>query len=184
MAVLIIGCPCALGLATPMSIMVGKGRGAEARVLIRTAEALETLEKITTLVVDETGTLTEGKPRLVTIEPQPGIDVPTLLRLTASVELVSEHPLAAAIVGGARERNVALANVKDFESLTGKGVNGTVEGRKVAIGNLKHLEALGVDPAPLRSRADQLRHDGQTVMFVAVPPVPIIRETTSRGRLV
>ena len=171
-AVLIIACPCALGLATPMSIMVGTGRGAEAGVLIRNAEALEILEKITTLVVDKTGTLTEGKPKLVTIEPQPGMDASTLLRLTASVEHVSEHPLAAAIVGGARERNVSLADVKDFESVTGKGVNGTVEGRKVAIGNLTHLEALGVDPAPLRSRADQLRHDGQTVMFVAVDGKP------------
>ena len=167
-AVLIIACPCALGLATPMSIMVGTGRGAEAGVLIRNAEALELLEKVTTLVVDKTGTLTEGKPKLVTIEPQPGLDASTLLRLTASVEHVSEHPLAAAIVGGARDRNVALIDVKDFESVTGKGVNGTVEGRKVAIGNLTHLEALGVDAAPLRSRADELRRDGQTVMFVVV----------------
>ncbi len=167
-AVLIIACPCALGLATPMSIMVGTGRGAEAGVLIRNAEALELLEKVTTLVVDKTGTLTEGKPKLVTIEPQSGMDAPTLLRLTASVEHVSEHPLAAAIVGGARERNVTLVNVTDFASVTGMGVNGTVEGRKVAIGNLKHLEALGVDAAPLQSRADELRRDGQTVMFVVV----------------
>jgi Cu+-exporting ATPase len=171
-AVLIIACPCALGLATPMSIMVGTGRGAEAGVLIRNAEALEILETITTLVVDKTGTLTEGKPKLVTIEPQPGTDAFTLLRLTASVEHVSEHPLAAAIVAGAREQNVSLAEVKDFESVTGKGVNGTVEGRKVAIGNLKHLDALGVDPGPLRSRADELRHDGQTVMLVAVDGKP------------
>ncbi len=171
-AVLIIACPCALGLATPMSIMVGTGRGAEAGVLIRNAEALEILEKITTLVVDKTGTLTEGKPKLVTIEPQPGTDASTLLRLTASVEHVSEHPLAAAIVAGARERNVALTDVEDFESVTGKGVNGTVEGRRLAIGNLKHLEALGVDAGPLRSRADELRHDGQTVMFVAVDGKP------------
>jgi P-type Cu+ transporter len=171
-AVLIIACPCALGLATPMSIMVGTGRGAEAGVLIRNAEALEILEKITTLVVDKTGTLTEGKPKLVTIEPQPGMDASTLLRLTASVEHVSEHPLAAAIVGGGRERNVALADVSDFASVTGMGVSGTVEERKVAIGSLKHLEALGVDPAPLRSRADQLRQDGQTVMFVAVDGKP------------
>jgi P-type Cu+ transporter len=171
-AVLIIACPCALGLATPMSIMVGTGRGAEAGVLIRNAEALEILEKITTLVVDKTGTLTDGKPKLVTFEPQPGMDASTLLRLTASIEHVSEHPLAAAIVGGARERNVALADVKDFESVTGKGVNGTVEGRRVGIGNLKHLEALGVNPAPLRSRADELRQAGQTVMFVAVDGEP------------
>ena len=171
-AVLIIACPCALGLATPMSIMVGTGRGAEAGVLIRNAEALETLEKITTLVVDKTGTLTEGKPKLVTIEPQPGIDAATLLRLTASVEHVSEHPLAAAIVAGARERNIDLVDVKDFASVTGTGVNGTVEGRKVAIGNLKHLEAIGVDATPLRSRAEELRQAGQTVMFVAIDAKP------------
>ena len=167
-AVLIIACPCALGLATPMSIMVGTGRGAEAGVLIRNAEALEILEKVTTLVVDKTGTLTEGKPKLVTVEPQPGIDANTLLRLTASLEHVSEHPLAAAIVAGAHERNVDMADVKDFESVTGKGVKGTVDGRTVAIGNLRHLETLGVDPGPLRDHADTLRRDGQTVMFVVV----------------
>ena len=167
-AVLIIACPCALGLATPMSIMVGTGHGAESGVLIRHAEALEMLEKVTTLVVDKTGTLTEGKPKLVTIEPQPGIDARSLLRLTASLEYVSEHPLAAAIVAGARERQVDLADVKDFESVTGKGVMGTVEGRTVAIGNLRHLETLGVDPGPLQDRADSLRLDGQTVMFVVV----------------
>ena len=167
-AVLIIACPCALGLATPMSIMVGPGRGAESGVLIRNAEALETFEKVTTIVVDKTGTLTEGKPKLVTVEPQPHIDAAVLLRLTASLENVSEHPLAAAIVGGARDRKVALSEVRDFESLTGKGVNGTVEGRKVAIGNLRHLEALGIDPGSLRDRAEALRREGQTVMFVAV----------------
>ena len=171
-AVLIIACPCALGLATPMSIMVGTGHGAEAGVLIRNAEALELMEKITTLVVDKTGTLTEGKPRLVTIEPQPGSDAGTLLRLTASVEHVSEHPLAAAIVGGARDRSVALAEVRDFESITGKGVTGTVDGRRVAIGTLNHLEALGVDAGALRRRADELRREGQTVMFVAVDARP------------
>ena len=167
-AVLIIACPCALGLATPMSIMVGTGRGAEAGVLIRNAEALETLEKITTLVIDKTGTLTEGKPRLVALEPQPGLDAATLLQLTASVEHVSEHPLAAAIVTAARERQAALLDVAAFESATGAGVSGTVGGRRIAIGNLKHMEGLGVDAAPLRSRADQLRGEGQTVMFVAV----------------
>jgi Cu+-exporting ATPase len=167
-AVLIIACPCALGLATPMSIMVGTGRGAEAGVLIRNAEALETLEKVTTIVVDKTGTLTEGKPRLVTIEPVTGFDASTLLRLTASLEHVSEHPLAAAIVAGARERKVTLADVAGFESVTGKGVAGTVDGRRVAIGNLRHLEALGIDPGALKARADELRRDGQTVMFVAV----------------
>ena len=171
-AVLIIACPCALGLATPMSIMVGTGRGAEAGVLIRNAEALETMEKITTLVVDKTGTLTEGKPRLVTVEPTGAIDSATLLRLTASLEKVSEHPLAAAIVAGARERDITMSDVRDFESATGKGVTGTVDGRRVAIGNLKHLEALGVDTAALRARADALRRDGQTVMFVAINGSP------------
>ncbi len=167
-AVLIIACPCALGLATPMSIMVGTGRGAEAGVLIRNAEALEVLEKVTTLVVDKTGTLTEGKPTLVTLEPLPGIDAQTLLRLTASVEHVSEHPLAAAIVAGARERKLALADVSDFTSVTGKGVNGKAEGRSVSIGNGGHMEAIHVDAGPLRGRADELRREGQTVMFIAV----------------
>ena len=171
-AVLIIACPCALGLATPMSIMVGTGRGAEAGVLIRNAEALETLEKVTTIVVDKTGTLTEGKPRLVTIEPVGPLDETTLLRLVASLENVSEHPLAAAIVAGARERQVTLTDVRDFESSTGKGVAGTVDGRRVAIGNLKHLESLGVEPGALRNRADTLRQDGQTVMFVLVDGHP------------
>jgi Cu+-exporting ATPase len=167
-AVLIIACPCALGLATPMSIMVGTGRGAEAGVLIRNAEALETLEKVTTIVVDKTGTLTEGKPRLVTVEPLSGMDAPTLLRFVASLENVSEHPLAAAIVGGARERGIALSEVRQFESFTGKGVTGLVDGRSVAIGNLRHIEALGLDPGVLRDRAETLRREGQTVMFVAV----------------
>jgi Cu+-exporting ATPase len=171
-AVLIIACPCALGLATPMSIMVGTGRGAQAGVLIRNAEALEILEKVTTVVVDKTGTLTEGKPKLVTVEPQPGTDAATLLQLTASLENVSEHPLAAAIVAGARERNVTTSEVRGFESVTGKGVTGTVDGRLVAIGNLRHLEALGIDPGSLRDRADALRREGQTVMFVAVDGQP------------
>jgi Cu+-exporting ATPase len=171
-AVLIIACPCALGLATPMSIMVGTGRGAEVGVLIRHAEALEILEKVTTVVVDKTGTLTEGKPRLVTVEPQPGLDEATLLRLSASLEHVSEHPLAAAIVEGARERGVTLADVQEFESVTGKGVIGMVDGRRVAIGNLRHLEAIGIDAGPLRDRADPLRREGQTVVFVAVDRRP------------
>ena len=171
-AVLIIACPCALGLATPMSIMVGTGRGAEAGVLIRNAEALEIFEKVTTIVVDKTGTLTEGKPKLVTVEPRADIDSATLLRLVASLENVSEHPLAAAIVGGAGERGVTLSEVRDFESATGKGVTGTVDGRSVAIGNLRHLEALSIDPGPLRDRADALRREGQTVMFVAVDRQP------------
>jgi Cu+-exporting ATPase len=167
-AVLIIACPCALGLATPMSIMVGTGRGAEAGVLIRNAEALEILEKVTTLVVDKTGTLTEGKPRLATVTTQGGFDEQQLIRLVASLEKVSEHPLAAAIVSGAQERGVTLLDVTDFESITGKGVIGTIETRRVAIGNLKLLESLPVDPGPLRAKADELRQSGQTVMFAAV----------------
>jgi Cu+-exporting ATPase len=167
-AVLIIACPCALGLATPMSIMVGTGRGAESGVLIRNAEALEILEQITTIVVDKTGTLTEGKPALVTLEPQDGFDTGALLGLAASLEHVSEHPLAAAIVAGARERAVALSEVRGFESVTGKGVTGAVDGRRVGVGNLRLLETLGIDPGAARNRADALRHDGQTVMFVAV----------------
>jgi P-type Cu+ transporter len=171
-AVLIIACPCALGLATPMSIMVGTGRGAQAGVLIRNAEALEVLERVTTIVVDKTGTLTEGKPKLMTVEPQPSLDESTLLRLAATLEHVSEHPLAAAIVAGARERGVSLGDARDFESVTGKGVIGDVDGRRVAIGNLKHLEALRIDVGSLRERADALRREGQTVMFVAVDGKP------------
>jgi Cu+-exporting ATPase len=171
-AVLIIACPCALGLATPMSIMVGTGRGAQAGVLIRNAEALETLERVTTVVVDKTGTLTEGRPTLVTVEPRADIDAGTLLRLAASLEHVSEHPLAAAIVDGAREQGVTLSEVSDFQSATGKGVTGTVDGRSVAIGNLTHLESLGLDPGRFRERAEALRRDGQTVMFVAVDRQP------------
>jgi len=167
-AVLIIACPCALGLATPMSIMVGTGRGAEAGVLIRNAEALEVLEQVTTVVVDKTGTLTEGKPRLVTVAAQPPFNDAQLLRLVASLEHVSEHPLAAAIVAGARERGVPLAQVDGFESVTGKGVTGTIDERRVAIGNAKMLEALSVDAAEVMAPADDLRRKGQTVMFVAV----------------
>jgi P-type Cu+ transporter len=167
-AVLIIACPCALGLATPMSIMVGTGRGAEAGVLIRNAEALETLEKVSTIVVDKTGTLTEGKPALVTLEAVAGLDAGELLRLTASLEHVSEHPLAAAIVAGARERHLRLADVANFESITGQGVIGIVDGRRVAVGNLRHLESLGIDVATFRGRADDLRRQGQTIVFVAL----------------
>jgi Cu+-exporting ATPase len=141
-------------------------------VLIRNAEALETFEKVTTLVVDKTGTLTEGRPKLVTVEPRGGFDDAGLLRLVASLENVSEHPLAAAIVGGARERNLTLAEVRDFESATGKGVSGTVDGHVVSIGNLRHLEALGIDAASLRDRADALRREGQTVMFVVIDRQP------------
>jgi Cu+-exporting ATPase len=161
-AVLIIACPCALGLATPMSIMVGTGRGATAGVLVKNAEALEVLEKIDTLVVDKTGTLTEGKPKLVTVE---GDDV---LRLAAAVERASEHPLAAAIVSGAKERGVALEEASAFESRTGRGAVAVVGGKKVAVGNLKLLEELGAPPGALADRAETLRAEGQTVMFVAI----------------
>ena len=171
-AVLIIACPCALGLATPMSIMVGTGRGAEAGVLIRNAEALEILEKVTTLIVDKTGTLTEGKPRLVTVAPRDPFNEQQLLRLVASLEKVSEHPLAAAIVTGASERGVALAEVTDFESVTGKGVIGMVDGRRVVIGNAKMLQSLSVNVDALKPQAEELRRNGQTVMFVAVDNRP------------
>jgi Cu+-exporting ATPase len=162
-AVLIIACPCALGLATPMSIMVGTGRGAKAGVLIRNAEALETFERVDTLVVDKTGTLTQGKPRLVTVE---GGD--TLLHLAASLERGSEHPLAAAIVQGAVERGLTLSPVTDFRSLTGKGVEGRVDGRDVALGNAALLRELGIVVATLAEHADALQAAGQTVMLVAI----------------
>ena len=167
-AVLIIACPCALGLATPMSIMVGTGRGAEAGVLFRNAEALEVLEKTTTLVVDKTGTLTEGKPRLVTVAPGAPLDELTFLRLIASLESVSEHPLADAIVAGARERHVPLLPVQRFASTTGKGVSGYVDGHSVAIGNRQYVKELGADTGALDARADELRLAGQTVMFAIV----------------
>ena len=164
-AVLIIACPCALGLATPMSIMVGTGRGAEAGVLIRDAEALELMEKVTTIVVDKTGTLTEGKPRLVSVEPLSGFDERTLLFLAASVEAVSEHPLAAAVIAAARERGIEAAPVTGFVSATGLGVSGTVDGHTVAVGSARYLESSGV--AATVERAESLRREGQTVMFVA-----------------
>jgi P-type Cu+ transporter len=167
-AVLIIACPCALGLATPMSIMVATGRGALAGVLIKNAEALEVLEKVDTLVVDKTGTLTEGKPALTGMTTVPGYAEADLLRLAASLERGSEHPLAAAIVAGARERSLALSEAEDFTVLTGKGVTGRVEGRMVALGNRRLLDDLGLAAGALEERADALRRDGQTVMFVAV----------------
>jgi Cu+-exporting ATPase len=167
-AVLIIACPCALGLATPMSIMVGTGRGATAGVLVKNAQALELMEGIDTLVVDKTGTLTLGKPKLTEVVPAPGVDEADVLRLAASLERGSEHPLAAAIVEGAEERGLALAGTADFESHTGKGVSGSVEGRLVALGNKVLLADLGIDPSPLMARADELRSEGQGVMFVAV----------------
>ncbi|MGE0361646.1 MAG: heavy metal translocating P-type ATPase [Vicinamibacterales bacterium] len=169
-AVLIIACPCALGLATPMSIMVGTGRGAELGVLLRNAEALEVMEQVDTLVVDKTGTLTEGKPALTTVVPAAPFDEPTLLRLVASLEKVSEHPLAEAIVRGAEERSVPLGPVTDFRSETGQGVVGLVDGRTVAIGNTAMLAAVGAT-ATSTERADALRQNGETVMFVAVDGV-------------
>ena len=167
-AVLIIACPCALGLATPMSIMVGTGRGATAGVLIKNAEALEVMEKIGTLVVDKTGTLTEGKPRLVSVIPVRGQDEGELLYLAASLERGSEHPLAAAIVSGAEERGVKLVDVREFRSITGKGVVGSVGGKRVALGNRKLLEELNVGVSDLWDRSEELRKDGQTVMYVVV----------------
>jgi Cu+-exporting ATPase len=171
-AVLIIACPCALGLATPMSIMVGTGRGAENGVLIRNAEALEILEKVTTLVVDKTGTLTEGRPKLMTVLARGPLDEQSLLRLVASLENASEHPLAGAIVSAATEAGLKLANVTDFESITGQGVTGLVESRRVAIGNVKLLERLSLDVGELRGKAEDLRRGGQTVMFVVVDGRP------------
>jgi Cu+-exporting ATPase len=167
-AVLIIACPCALGLATPMSIMVGTGRGAELGVLLRNAEALEVMEQVDTVVVDKTGTLTEGKPALTTIVPQPGFDEGTLLRLVASLEAVSEHPLASAIAGGAKQRGVTPVAVSDFKSVTGKGVVGVVEGHGVAIGNAALLADVGARADAVAAEADRLRLNGETVMFVAV----------------
>ena len=167
-AVLIIACPCALGLATPMSIMVGTGRGATAGVLIKNAEALELLEKVDTLVVDKTGTLTEGSPRLVSVVAAPGFEELDLLRLAAGLERASEHPLAAAVVQGSKDRGAEPARVSDFQSVTGHGVTGTVNGRSVVLGNEKLLADHGIPLDPLSPRADSLRRDGQTVMFVGI----------------
>ena len=167
-AVLIIACPCALGLATPMSIMVGTGRGASAGVLIKNAEALEVLEKVNTVVVDKTGTLTEGKPKLVTVEVVPGASESEVLRLAASIEKASEHPLAAAIVAGAQARGLQLAKDQGFQSYTGKGIFGVVEGKRVALGNAKLFDDMKIDTAALRDRAEALRVEGQTVMLVAI----------------
>ncbi|OGI64463.1 MAG: copper-translocating P-type ATPase, partial [Candidatus Muproteobacteria bacterium RBG_16_60_9] len=171
-AVLIIACPCALGLATPMSIMVGTGRGATMGVLIKNAEALEVMGKVNTLVVDKTGTLTEGKPKLVAVEAAPGFDEATVLRLAASLERASEHPLAAAIVRGAEERKLSLVAPKDFEARIGRGVIGVVEMRRVALGNRKLLEEMHIDAEPLHQRADALRAEGQTVMYIAIDGKP------------
>jgi Cu+-exporting ATPase len=167
-SVLIIACPCALGLATPMSIMVGTGKGAQNGVLIKNAEALERFEKVDTLIVDKTGTLTEGKPRLVDVIAREGLDERELLRLAASLERASEHPLAAAIVRGAEERGVRTVAVEEFDSLTGRGVSGQIEGRRIALGNRALLAELKAEPADWPERAEALRKDGKTVMFVAV----------------
>jgi Cu+-exporting ATPase len=167
-AVLIIACPCALGLATPMSIMVGTGRGASLGILVKNGEALETLGRVDTLVLDKTGTVTEGKPRLVDVTVTGDVDEATLLRLGASLERGSEHPLASAIVEGALARKIELVNARGFHSQTGKGVTGMVEGRRVALGNVELLRSLGIDAAPLAARADAMRREGRTVMLVAV----------------
>ena len=185
-AVLIIACPCALGLATPMSIMVATGRGATMGILFRNAEAIEVLRKVDTLVVDKTGTLTEGKPRLVSTVAVKGFDESEVLRLAASLERGSEHPLAAAIVGGAAERHVEVSKATDFEAVTGKGVRGTVDGRAVALGNRALMTDLGVDLGALLEKAEEMRREGQTAMFVAVDGRPAgavgvadpIKETT------
>ena len=185
-AVLIIACPCALGLATPMSIMVATGKGATMGILFKNAEAIELLRKVDTLVVDKTGTLTEGKPKLVAVETVDGFDQQKLLRLAASLERGSEHPLAAAIVGGAEERGVVTVAVEMFQSITGKGVTGRIDGIEVALGNRKLLENLGIDASALMNREESMQAQGQTVMFVVVDGKPVgllgvadpIKETT------
>ena len=171
-SVLIIACPCALGLATPMSIMVGVGRGAQSGVLIKNAEALERFEKIDTIVVDKTGTLTEGKPKVTAVRPVDGLSEDELLRLSASLERGSEHPLAAAIVKAAAERSLALADVQDFDAPVGKGVTGIIDGRHVVIGNARIMAELGVETAKLEQLADPLRADGATAVFIAIDKKP------------
>ncbi|MGN6573116.1 MAG: heavy metal translocating P-type ATPase [Pseudolabrys sp.] len=171
-SVLIIACPCALGLATPMSIMVGVGRGAHAGVLIKNAEALERMEKVDTIVVDKTGTLTEGKPKVVAVSPAEGFDEAQVLRLAASVERGSEHPLAAAIVAAAAERKIELAPVRGFDAPAGKGVIGMVERQRLALGNAPFLSELNIDVAPLAQQAERMRQDGATAVFLAVNGKP------------
>ncbi len=166
-AVLIIACPCALGLATPMAIMVGTGRGAVEGILIRNAEALEVFEKVDTLVVDKTGTLTEGKPRLTAVIAAEGFEESQLLQAAASLEKASEHPLAAAILAGAKEKNVELATITDFQSITGKGITGTMRNERFGIGNAALMQQLGASPAALQQRAEDLSKEGHTVMFIA-----------------
>ncbi len=167
-SVLIIACPCALGLATPMSIMVGVGRGAQAGVLIKNAESLERMEMVDTLVVDKTGTLTEGKPKVVAIVAAEGFDETEILRLAASVERASEHPLADAIVRSAKEKNLDVSKVEEFDSPTGKGATGKVDGKTVALGNANFLSSLGVETQPLNAEGERLRCDGATVINIAV----------------
>nr|WP_274378219.1 copper-translocating P-type ATPase [Novosphingobium pentaromativorans] len=185
-AVLIIACPCALGLATPMSIMTATGRGAQAGVLIKNAEALERFEKIDTLIVDKTGTLTEGKPRLVAVLPEAGHEEVQVLRLAASLERGSEHPLAEAIVRGAEERGVQMAEASEFEAVTGKGVRGMVDGRPVALGNLALISDMGLEASAFTDKANARRDEGETVMFVVldgavaglVSVADMVKETT------
>jgi len=171
-AVLIIACPCALGLATPVSIMVGTGKGASMGVLIKDAESLEVLEKVDTLVVDKTGTLTEGKPKLVTVEVEEDIDEKLLLKAVATLEQSSEHPLAQAIVEGVKARGITLSKTENFKSITGEGVTGIVDGLKVAIGNYKLLEGLGMEVDALQKRAEAYRKEGQTVILIAIDGSP------------
>jgi len=171
-AVLIIACPCALGLATPMSIMVATGKGAQSGILIKNAEALETLEKVDTIVVDKTGTLTEGKPKLVTVEPAEGLAEADFLSYAAAIERGSEHPLAQAIVNGAEERGAVRLAASDFESVTGEGAQGRVDGKLLAIGNAKMMRRVGAFDDALKARAESYRREGQTVMFVALDGKP------------
>jgi heavy metal translocating P-type ATPase len=167
-SILIIACPCALGLATPMSIMVGVGRGARLGVLIKNAEALELMERVDTLVVDKTGTLTEGKPSVIRVVPAAGFDADDLLRIAAGVERASEHPLGLAIVTAATDAGLRIPDVSDFDAPVGKGVRGTVEGRRVLLGSALFLSGEGLDPGPLGAEADRLRADGATVVFLGV----------------
>jgi Cu+-exporting ATPase len=167
-AVLIIACPCALGLATPMSIMVGTGKGASLGVLIKNAEALEIMERVDTLVVDKTGTLTEGRPRVVSLHAVPGLDEDRLLHLVASLERASEHPLAEAVVQSARDRGLGLSEIEGFESVTGKGVRGSVEGHDVVLGTPAYMSSLGIESGGLGAQADAHRARGETVIFISV----------------
>ena len=171
-SVLIIACPCALGLATPMSVMVGVGRGAHSGVLIKNAEALEHMEKVDTIVIDKTGTLTEGRPKVTAVRPADGADEAELLRLAASIERGSEHPLAAAIVAAAEERGLKLSPVSDFDSPVGKGVVGTVDGRRIVLGNRRMMQEAGIDVAALEAIANELREDGATAIYMGLGDKP------------